>query len=144
MPLTFLDALDSSNGLGIVECFHPSTSVQRMGLDALAFVGGIGRGTGTSCLEVLPRIHHHGMVLWGMYGRRPSDTCWPLPFHQLMGGPRCCGAMLRAISAKGFSSKARRSLGAVCPPWFAHEGVDVPAIRHGFGTAKRLVSMAHA
>jgi len=115
-----------------------------MGLDALAFVGGIGRGTGTSCLEVLPRIHHHGVVLWGMDGKRPSRACWPLPFPQPMGGPRCCRALLRPISAKGFSSKARRSLVAVCPPWFAQEGLDVSAIRHGFDTAKRLDSMAHA
>ena len=115
-----------------------------MGLDALAFVGCIGGGARAQYLEELHRIHHLGMVLWGMDGKRPSDTCWPLPFHQLMGGPRCCGAMLRAISAKGFSSKARRSLVAVCPPWFAQKGVDVSAIRHGFGTAKRLVSMAHA
>ena len=99
-----------------------------MGLDALALVGCIGRGTGAPCLEEVPRVHRLGMVLWGMDGKGPSDFCWPLPFHQFMGGPRCCGAMLRAISAKGFSSKARRSLVAVCPPWFAQESVDVLAL----------------
>ena len=99
-----------------------------MGLDALDFVGCIGRGTGAPCLEDVPRIHHFGMVLWGMDGERQSDACWPLRFHQLMGGPRCCGAMLRAISAKRFSSKARRSMVAVCPPRFVQESVDVLAL----------------
>ena len=37
-----------------------------MGLDALAFVGCIGGGARAQCLEELHRIHHLGMVLWGM------------------------------------------------------------------------------